>query len=405
MIGRTGRIERPVSSPAAPPTSPSVLVIVPPVAGATAALASVRLIGGLPVLDRIVRAAAAAGYAHVACRDVDPGCPDPSGVGPARPLAALTLPPSGPARIVLLPANVVPLQSWLAAIERAPVESPTVCVDSSLTMVVTTTEVGVVLEAVRRCSTVEALADELRHAFPERPWPFDTQGRFSLLVAQDVPRAEAWLLRSLVKQREGFMSRHFERRVSLALTRRLAPHRVTPNAMTLVSAVIGLASAPFFVSSRPSWQLTGALLLLAHSILDGCDGELARLKFLQSRRGAVLDFWSDKLVHVAVFIGIAVGWSLAVRAAWPLGLGALAALGTLGAAGVMFERTAQDRPMANDSLTAGLLDGLTGRDFIYAIILLSVFGRATWFLAAVAVGTPVFLLAALWLEHRRGGAR
>src|SRR6185295_18996866 len=111
---------------------------------------------------------------------------------------------------------------------------------------------------------------------------------FSLLVAQDVARAETWLLRSLVKQREGFMSRHFERRVSLALTSRLAPHRVTPNAMTLVSAAIGLASAPFFVSSRPSWQLTGALLLLAHSILDGCDGELARLKFLQSRRGAAL---------------------------------------------------------------------------------------------------------------------
>src|SRR6185503_2012698 len=167
VIGRTSRIERPASSPAGLPTSPSVLVVVPPVAGATAALASARLIGGLPVLDRIVRAAAAAGYAHVACRDVDPGCPDPSGVGPARSLPALTLPPSGPVRIVLLPANVVPLQSWLAAIERAPVESPTVCVDSSLTMAVTTTEVGVVLDAVRRCSTVEALAAELRHSFPE----------------------------------------------------------------------------------------------------------------------------------------------------------------------------------------------------------------------------------------------
>src|SRR2546426_3192414 len=38
---------------------------------------------------------------------------------------------------------------------------------------------------------------------------------------------------------------------------------------------------------------------LAHSILDGCDGELARLKFQHSRWGAVLDFWCDNVVHVA----------------------------------------------------------------------------------------------------------
>jgi phosphatidylglycerophosphate synthase len=61
--------------------------------------------------------------------------------------------------------------------------------------------------------------------------------------------------------------------------------------MTLVSLAVGLVGAPFFLSETWGYQLTGALLFLAHSILDGCDGELARLKFLESRTGALLDFW------------------------------------------------------------------------------------------------------------------
>ena len=45
------------------------------------------------------------------------------------------------------------------------------------------------------------------------------------------------------------MSRHVERRISLALTRRLVGTRITPNAMTLVSLTIGLLGAPFFLSA------------------------------------------------------------------------------------------------------------------------------------------------------------
>src|SRR5262249_62044011 len=128
----------------------------------------------------------------------------------------------------------------------------------------------------------------------------DETGRFPMTEAADAAPAEAWLLRSLIKQREGFMSRHFERKISLALTRRLAVTRITPDVMTLVSLAIGLTGAPFFLSSSPAYQLTGALLFLLHSILDGCDGELARLKFVESAHGAILDFLGDNVVALAV---------------------------------------------------------------------------------------------------------
>src|SRR5438046_831238 len=81
----------------------------------------------------------------------------------------------------------------------------------------------------------------------------------------------------------------------------------------------------------PGSQPVGALLCLTPSRLDGCDGELARLRFLESRRGAILDFWGDNLVHVAVFGCIAVGWALVTGAAWPLALGAVTIASGLGA--------------------------------------------------------------------------
>jgi phosphatidylglycerophosphate synthase len=181
--------------------------------------------------------------------------------------------------------------------------------------------------------------------------------------------------------------------------------RVTPNAMTLVSLAVGLAGALCFVSPTAPWQLAGALLLLAHSILDGCDGELARLRFQESRWGAILDFWGDNLVHVAFFMGVAVGWSREAHAAWPLAVGAVAGLAGLGAATLLAGRTMRDEaPGAGASWARHLEASLANRDFIYVVVALSAFGKAKWFLAAASIGAPIFLLLALSTARAsRGG--
>ncbi len=238
----------------------------------------------------------------------------------------------------------------------------------------------------------------------------------SVGVAVDSPadfrRAEDHLLASLVKDTEGFMSRHVERKVSLAVSRRLAATTITPNAMTLVSISIGLFGATFFLESTPASQTAGALLFLLHSILDGCDGELARLKFQESRRGGLLDFWGDNVVHVAVFAAMAAGWSRSVRAAWPLGLGALAVGGALASALLVYSRTMaapREGPLYTSVATAAetrlsrAADALSRRDFIYLVLILSAFGKAAWFLVLTAVGAPVYflVLTAIALAERR----
>jgi 1L-myo-inositol 1-phosphate cytidylyltransferase / CDP-L-myo-inositol myo-inositolphosphotransferase len=370
-----------------------LLLIVPGSATAPGPLSAATVVAGLPLVRRIALAGTRAGCDRLVVHGVSA---DGALSGlPAEPLAAIGADGGGRRRFVLLPANVVPRAEWLRQILSAPIESDTLYVDvSGVAVVETARPAGVVSAAAG--SDGRGLLAALRTRFREGAWPLDEGGRFVVTGQEDVPRAETWLLRSLIKPTEGFMSRHVERRVSLALTRHLVSTRMTPNAMTLVSVGIGLIGAPFFTSSRPALQLAGALLFLTHSILDGCDGELARLKFLESRSGAMLDFWGDNAVHVAVFLSMAIGWSASLGAAWPLAVGAVAILATLGAASVLAPRSPVPPAGAEDgSWLARLTDSLANRDFIYLVVLLAAFGKAWWFLAVVAVGTPIFALLCL----------
>jgi phosphatidylglycerophosphate synthase len=255
-------------------------------------------------------------------------------------------------------------------------------------------------------SPKESASGTFEEKTPKRP-----AGPLFVRTAQDIREAEKYLLQSLVKETDGFMARHVNRRISLFVSRLLAPTRVTPNQMTLVSVGIGVAGGLFFVSPRTAMQVFGALLFLAHSILDGCDGELARLKLLESRWGGLLDFWGDNVVHVAVFAGLAVGWFRSAGAAWPLGLGALAVGGTLLSAGLVFQSTMRKKAHETGPLFLSVTkapatrlsraaDALARRDFIYLVVFLAAFGEARWFLVISAVGAPVFSLVLLAIARR-----
>jgi phosphatidylglycerophosphate synthase len=159
----------------------------------------------------------------------------------------------------------------------------------------------------------------------------------------------------------------------------------------------------------------GALFFVVHAVLDGCDGELARLRFQESRFGGVLDFWGDNVVHSTIFGFMALGWALSEGTAWPLGLGALAVLGTLGSASFVYWRMLRPEQVQGrytsvarepSGRLVALLDTLSRRDFIYLVLALSLFGKAAWFVTLAAIGAPVFFLMLLFVAaHERSGAR
>jgi phosphatidylglycerophosphate synthase len=112
-------------------------------------------------------------------------------------------------------------------------------------------------------------------------------------------RAERGLFQLLRKRVDGPVARLVNRPISLAVTRQIIDTGITPNQMSLFAGAIGLAGVALVLAAG-GWGtlLLGALLLQLQSILDGCDGELARLKFQQSKLGEWLDNVTDDVLNI-----------------------------------------------------------------------------------------------------------
>jgi phosphatidylglycerophosphate synthase len=137
-------------------------------------------------------------------------------------------------------------------------------------------------------------------------------------------RAEWALIRQMNKSFEGPVDAAINWRFSMRLTRVLARRSlmITPNHVTLAAIAVGLAAAA--AASRGGYVMLAlsGLLLELNSILDSCDGELARLRYQHSRLGQWLDNLADDLVDNAFLaaVGSALGGS------WlPLAVAAIAA--------------------------------------------------------------------------------
>ena len=367
---------------------------------------------GLPLVSRAALAGERSGFARIVVEE-PPGRNWSSLLAGTRAeiLRAGDPPPAiPPGRLIVLLTRVVAEKKWLKELRQIPAAPDRIEIDPGCAAVLETDEPARAAALLRGRGAENALDAVARSFGPAGR--LSSPDRFEIAEAQDLSRAEKWMLARLVKDTEGFMSRHVERRISLALSRRLSKTRVTPNAMTLVSVGVGLAGAALFLSPSPWVPLTGALLVLTHSILDGCDGELARLKFQESRFGGVLDFWGDNVVHSAVFSAIAIAWARAAGQSWPLLLGASAVLGTILSAAFVYRSTMMqvaEGPLftsvsRSETAFAKLVDALGRRDFLYLIVLLAAFHQERWFLVLAAAGSPVyfFLLLLLARGERRG---
>jgi hypothetical protein len=78
--------------------------------------------------------------------------------------------------------------------------------------------------------------------------------------------------------------------------------RITPNQITLLSLLVGVAAAVAFLIGTPAAMISGGLLLWSSAILDGADGILARGKRMFSEVGRALDGCVDAIV-AAVSVG------------------------------------------------------------------------------------------------------
>ena len=400
------------------PAAPILILVPAPIASLHAAGVAPADDGdtrvlGLGLMRRTVMAARRAGYGQVYFLARDHAAPPGIATIPNWSQLAAAFVTSRTAPLLIAPAAILSEIDWLERLAETQIEPIAwAAVPHRIVMLAAAAipDVLAVLDAEGGAYDLTAVQDRLTRRFGSpAPIPVGVDPMI-IVTSTDVRVAERRLLRMLIKETDGFMARHVERPISLQISRCLAPTAVTPNQITMVSVAVGLSGAPFFVSALWPWQTVGALLLLAHSILDGCDGELARLRFQESRWGGVLDFWGDNVVHIATFSCMAAGWSLSAAATWPFLLGAAAVLGNLGSAGFVYwwlMRAKDDSgPLFTSVSTvpnrrlARLLDAASRRDFIYLVLILALLGKSNWVLLLASLGTPIFFFLLVFLALR-----
>ncbi|HEY3353699.1 MAG TPA: CDP-alcohol phosphatidyltransferase family protein [Polyangia bacterium] len=99
---------------------------------------------------------------------------------------------------------------------------------------------------------------------------------------------------------------YFHRPLAYLVARAFVHTPVTPNQITFISAVLGVAAGVFLAIAQP-WSLaTGAALIVASTVLDCADGQLARMKGTSSLWGRLYDAVADNVVGFVTFLGAAI---------------------------------------------------------------------------------------------------
>ncbi|MCD5401291.1 NTP transferase domain-containing protein [candidate division NPL-UPA2 bacterium] len=117
----------------------------------------------------------------------------------------------------------------------------------------------------------------------------------------DLRVAEEKLLNSLRSPKDGFISSNINRRFSLLLTRKISSSSLSPNLISFLSFILGVGSAALFAFGIPI--LAGIMAQLS-SVIDGVDGELARIKFQSSIYGGYFDSILDRYADALIILGM-----------------------------------------------------------------------------------------------------
>lgn len=347
-----------------------------------------RRLGGMRLFERAVFTLVRAGATRVLCI----GTPPP---GPLR-LPAVDV------RWVAAPAD---LGDWARDARRTVVgvDAATVVDETTVNALLTAGAGGPLsnpggtlwrCQAPALAALLVAAPDGDRPLPGTRPWTPPSTGLL-IAVGDDASqaRAETALFRRLGRPDDGWFTRVVDRRLSRLLTRRLLATNVTPNQITVLSIGIGITGGLLFAVGSAATATAGALLFLLSTIVDGCDGEVARLTFRESQLGARLDLIGDNVVHVALFAGIAIGLHRRAPADLILVLGGVLLGGVACAMAAVYTCIARRTPTRAQRR---LFEAFASREFAYLLAAMTIAGKLDWFLWLAAGGTYAFA-AALWI--------
>lgn len=214
-------------------------------------------------------------------------------------------------------------------------------------------------------------------------------------TAADLAAARRLLLRSLPRPGDGPVARFVNRRLSIPLSWALAPLRPSPALLSWFAFAVVVAAGGLLAAGQ---GVAGGILVQIGSVLDGVDGEVARLTLRADPGGALLDGFLDRLSDAAIIAGLGV-W--AARSGTDPQTAVILAVAA--ATGAMLSMATKDRIAAlalrapSERALGWLLGGRDGR--LLLIFLLAVAGRPD--AALIATAATSLISAALRVSLAR----
>jgi uncharacterized protein (TIRG00374 family) len=222
----------------------------------------------------------------------------------------------------------------------------------------------------------------------------------------------------LVKSTDGFYAR-MNRRVSIPISRQLIKFPITPNMVTLFTLGVSFLAGVFFSLGGYWNNLLGALLSIWASILDGCDGEVARLKLQASKFGCWLETICDYLYYLFIFAGMSIGLTKSrgteAYLVWGgfLLFGAVASFLAVGSARHRFASSQPEKFLdlwqkkADKQTRSPLMYLARNTEFIirrcflpYALLAFAVLNLTRFFFLGSAIGANIVWMIALYSYHK-----
>jgi len=176
----------------------------------------------------------------------------------------------------------------------------------------------------------------------------------------------------------------WDARLASLLIRPLRDTPVTPNHLTSVRLLTGIAAAAAFASGV--WPNLAAILFALSNLLDHTDGELARLTGKSSRAGHLYDLASDAIVHVTLFVSIGIGLWNTGAGAWALPAGVIAGAAV---ASIFHIRNLIEQRYGKAETKQPGWGGFETEDILYLLPVVTFSNALLPFLAAAALGAPI----------------
>src|SRR3984957_16821836 len=198
----------------------------------------------------------------------------------------------------------------------------------------------------------------------------------------------------------GATPRPWDARLGRRLVTPLKDSWVTPNHLTTLRLIVGLAGALAFTPGTWGWTNLGALLVIVSNFLDHTDGELARISGKSSRIGHVYDLASDAVVTILLFIAIGGGGGANPTTALEISPALLGLVAGCAIALIFYLRMRIEEMAGKAANQQGSLGGFETEDILYLLPLVTLSNAVVPFLITAALCAPLY---ALWvvMDYRR----